>query len=104
MGNIFKVFFGISSIFLLSGCDSFDSEKRQIEFKEKTDNFVNKNERRNFWKEKVKAWLTDKALSSWTATGQVPDSWTATGQVWTGLDSFGQDQLVPFKSNCILWI
>ena len=31
MGNIFKVFFGISSIFLLSGCDSFDSEKRQIE-------------------------------------------------------------------------
>ena len=31
MGNIFKVFFGISAIFLLSGCDSFDSEKRQIE-------------------------------------------------------------------------
>ena len=31
MGNIFKVFFGISVIFLLSGCDSFDSEKRQIE-------------------------------------------------------------------------
>ena len=31
MGNIFKVFFGISAIFLLSGCDSFDSEKRKIE-------------------------------------------------------------------------
>ena len=31
MGNIFKVFFGISAIFLLSGCDSFDYEKRQIE-------------------------------------------------------------------------
>ena len=31
MGNIFKVFFGISAIFLLSGCDSFASEKRQIE-------------------------------------------------------------------------
>ena len=31
MGNIFKVFFGMSAIFLLSGCDSFDSEKRQIE-------------------------------------------------------------------------
>ena len=31
MGNIFKIFFGISTIFLLSGCDSFDYEKRQIE-------------------------------------------------------------------------
>ena len=31
MGNIFKVFFGISAIFLLSGCDFFDSEKRQVE-------------------------------------------------------------------------
>ena len=31
MGNIFKIFFGISTIFLLSGCDSFDYEKRQLE-------------------------------------------------------------------------
>jgi membrane-bound lytic murein transglycosylase F len=31
MGNIFKIFFGISTIFLLSGCDSFDYEERQIE-------------------------------------------------------------------------
>jgi membrane-bound lytic murein transglycosylase F len=31
MGNIFKVFFTVSVFFLLSGCDSFNSEKRQIE-------------------------------------------------------------------------
>jgi|TARA_B110001450_G_scaffold249918_1_gene267877 membrane-bound lytic murein transglycosylase F len=31
MGNIFKSFFSISTIFLLSGCDFFDSEKRQME-------------------------------------------------------------------------
>ena len=31
MGNIFKVFFSISTILLLSGCDYFDQEKRHAE-------------------------------------------------------------------------
>jgi membrane-bound lytic murein transglycosylase F len=31
MGNIFKVFFSISTILLLSGCDYFDQEKRHTE-------------------------------------------------------------------------
>ena len=53
MGNIFKVFFTISVFFLLSGCDSFNSEKRQIEMcKIQLDESYKKSKLNNFEQDK----------------------------------------------------
>jgi membrane-bound lytic murein transglycosylase F len=53
MGNIFKVFFTVSVFFLLSGCDSFNSEKRQIEMcKIQLDESYKKSKLNNFEQDK----------------------------------------------------
>ena len=61
MGNIFKVFFTISVFFLLSGCDSFDSEKRQIEMcKIQLDESYKKSKLNNFEQDKFADLLANR--------------------------------------------
>ena len=61
MGNIFKVFFTISVFFLLSGCDSFNSEKRQIEMcKIQLDESYKKSKLNNFEQDKFANLLANR--------------------------------------------
>ena len=61
MGNIFKVFFTISVFFLLSGCDSFNSEKRQIEMcKIQLDESYEKSKLNNFEQDKFANLLANR--------------------------------------------
>ena len=61
MGNIFKVFFTISVFFLLSGCDSFNSEKRQIEMcKIQLDESYKKSKLNNFEQDKFADLLANR--------------------------------------------
>ena len=61
MGNIFKVFFTISVFFLLSGCDSFNSEKRQIEMcKIQLDESYKKSKLNNFEQDKFASLLANR--------------------------------------------
>ena len=61
MGNIFKVFFTISVFFLLSGCDSFNSEKRQIKMcKIQLDQSYDKSKLNNFEQDKFANLLANR--------------------------------------------
>ena len=61
MRNIFKVFFTISVFFLLSGCDSFNSEKRQIEMcKIQLDESYKKSKLNNFEQDKFANLLANR--------------------------------------------
>ena len=61
MGNIFKVFFTIPVFFLLSGCDYYNSEKRQIEMcKIQLDESYKKSKLNNFEQDKFANLLANR--------------------------------------------